>query len=101
MHASQRIKRECNVPVVWGGIHPTMLPEQTLMNDFIDIIVIGEGEETLVELVRTLHDGGTAPDGLNRIAGLGFRVNGATVITHQRPFIKISMICIPPGTFWI
>lgn len=88
MHASRRIKRECKIPVVWGGIHPTMLPEQTLMNDFIDIIVIGEGEETLVELVRMLRDRGMDPEGIRAIAGLGFRVNGAPVITHQRPFIK-------------
>ena len=47
-----------DVPVVWGGIHPSLLPEQTLENPFVDIVVIGEGEATLLELVKTLKNKG-------------------------------------------
>ena len=35
-----------DVPIVWGGIHPTLLPEQTLEHPLVDIIVSGEGEAT-------------------------------------------------------
>jgi radical SAM superfamily enzyme YgiQ (UPF0313 family) len=41
--ASRAIKETQSVPVVWGGLHPTMLPRHTVVNDFIDIAVVGEG----------------------------------------------------------
>jgi anaerobic magnesium-protoporphyrin IX monomethyl ester cyclase len=40
-----------HVSVVWGGIHPTLLPEQTVAQRLIDYIVVGEGEEPLVALL--------------------------------------------------
>jgi radical SAM superfamily enzyme YgiQ (UPF0313 family) len=39
-----------------GGPHPSARPEETL--SFFDYIVIGEGEETLPDLIRTLQKGG-------------------------------------------
>lgn len=88
LQASRKIRERCEVPIVWGGLHPTMLPEQTLMKSYIDIISIGEGEETLVELAKVLRNGGIDPEGLRKVASIGFRANGIPVITHQRPFIK-------------
>jgi anaerobic magnesium-protoporphyrin IX monomethyl ester cyclase len=35
-------------PIVWGGVHPTLLPEQTIANRLVDVVVRGEGEETIV-----------------------------------------------------
>jgi len=43
--ASRAIKQASPVPVVWGGLHPTMLPEQSLRNDFVDIVAMGEGSK--------------------------------------------------------
>jgi len=37
--------------IVWGGLHPTILPEQTLKNEFVDYIVAGEGEEAFLNLL--------------------------------------------------
>lgn len=43
--------------IILGGPHPSALPEQTLKElPVVDYIVIGEGEETLLELVRALDD---------------------------------------------
>ena len=39
-----------NIPLVWGGTHPTMCAEQTLQSDLVDFLVKGEGEQTLLEL---------------------------------------------------
>jgi len=47
------IKEYTDIPVVWGGIHPTFVPEQCLEESFIDYIVVGEGE---VEVVRLAED---------------------------------------------
>ena len=40
------------VPVVWGGVHTSILPEQTLANDCIDICVLFEGDRTFMELCQ-------------------------------------------------
>ena len=39
-------------PVVWGGYHPSLLAQQTILDDNIDLAVRGQGEETCLELAR-------------------------------------------------
>ncbi|TXT61870.1 MAG: putative enzyme [Promethearchaeota archaeon] len=39
------------IKIVWGGIHATILPEQTLQNPFIDLVIRGEGEKPYFQLV--------------------------------------------------
>lgn len=67
-----------------GGPHPTIAPRETLKNPDIDVIVIGEGEVTLVELVRTMETNGD----LSGVPGIGFRRNGVPVITPAREFVS-------------
>lgn len=43
-----------NLPIVWGGVHPSLLPEQTARSPFVDIVVIGEGETCFPPLVNAL-----------------------------------------------
>lgn len=71
--------------IVVGGVHPTLFPEQIAdgSGDF-DVAVVGEGEETLLDLVRCLR----APDGeLARVFGIAYRdhVGNRCVITPVRP----------------
>jgi len=88
MRASKAIKETQPVPVVWGGLHPTMLPQQTLMNDFVDIVAIGEGERTIVELASVLRGHGLDAGKLAKVAGIAFKNNGQVILTKPRPFIK-------------
>jgi anaerobic magnesium-protoporphyrin IX monomethyl ester cyclase len=52
LHAT-RAAREIapKAEIVWGGIHGTLLPEQTAAHPLIDHVVVGEGEEPLVALL--------------------------------------------------
>lgn len=43
--------------LIWGGVHPTLLYEQVLKDGLCDIAVLGEGEQTLVELLGLLQKG--------------------------------------------
>jgi anaerobic magnesium-protoporphyrin IX monomethyl ester cyclase len=45
------------VPVVFGGWHPSLLPGQTLQETFVDAIVRGQGELTLLEAAENLANG--------------------------------------------
>jgi len=50
-----RIKELDSAPLVlWGGIHPTIRPEQCL--EVADVVCVGEGEEAVVELAMALRD---------------------------------------------
>jgi radical SAM superfamily enzyme YgiQ (UPF0313 family) len=87
LEASREMKRRHpGVPVVWGGIHASLLPHQTLENPSIDIVVVGEGEETFTELVQALQD--ATP--LDRIAGICFKQDGRIHSTPRRPFIDLD-----------
>ncbi|MBN1224497.1 MAG: B12-binding domain-containing radical SAM protein [Candidatus Aminicenantes bacterium] len=86
--ASMDIKKQCGVPVIWGGVHPTIFPEETLRHDFVDIVAIGEGEETILELAALLSRQNLNADGLSKIMGIGFKRDGRVIINERRPFIK-------------
>ena len=64
-----------------------MLPQQTLRNESIDIIGMGEGEELIAELAEVIATNGLKPAALERILGIGFRDNGIIRLTPPRPFI--------------
>jgi radical SAM superfamily enzyme YgiQ (UPF0313 family) len=54
LDALKIVKIESKIPTVLGGVHASLLPEQTLANPNIDIVVQGEGEITFYELVKFL-----------------------------------------------
>lgn len=72
LEISKFIKDNSSVPVVWGGIHPTILPEQTLANKYIDIVVRGEGEIVLSRLAEALL---RRDNSLAAIPGISFKQN--------------------------
>jgi len=74
------------VKVVWGNVHPSILPQQTLTEPYIDYVVIGAGEYTLLELVEYLEKGRTTR--LSEIKGLAHKENSNIIINEPRPFIK-------------
>jgi anaerobic magnesium-protoporphyrin IX monomethyl ester cyclase len=89
---SKMVKEYGNAPVVWGGIHPSLLPEQTLKNKNIDIVVQGEGEETFFELIQALD--GKQP--LHTVKGIWYKENDQLKSTRMRSFIDINKQPPPP-----
>ncbi len=79
-------KIDPNTLTIAGGVHPTFCYEELLEENphTIDVIVRGEGETTLLELLASL--GIDKP--LDNIAGLAFNRNGAVVSTAEREFAK-------------
>lgn len=52
----QAKKTNPEMPVIFGGVFPTMAPEAAIAEDSIDMICVGEGEEALLELCRCLRE---------------------------------------------
>lgn len=66
-----------------GGIHASNMYEEVLAAGGIDYVVIGEGEETLPELVAAVTGGGDPAS----VAGVAFRSGGRTRTTAPRPLL--------------
>lgn len=77
-------KIKSNTPVVVGGVHPTILPEEVLTNKEVDIAVRGEGEYTFIDLVTTMQSGGS----LDRILGISYKKQNKIVHNSEKPLIK-------------
>ncbi len=48
-------QRHPDMPIVWGGVHPTLYPKQTCEHPHVDYVVRGEGEVTFLELLEALN----------------------------------------------
>lgn len=72
--------------VVLGGYHPTSEFKSVLAEPSVDVVVRGEGEYTLLELVQTVEAGGD----LRNISGLAFHdeTDSSLVLTPDRPVIQ-------------
>src|ERR1700749_1059013 len=69
-------------PITLGGWPPSVLPTQTLQAPYIDYVVRGQGEESLLELVNHIEKG-SAPD---FVAGIGVKLDNKLVFTSERPW---------------
>ena len=78
------IKKHCNIPIAVGGIHPTILPEQVIMNPDIDMICLGEGDEALTELADRMENGEDYFD----IQNFWFKKNCTVIRNPLRPLIQ-------------
>jgi anaerobic magnesium-protoporphyrin IX monomethyl ester cyclase len=70
-----------------GGPHVTVLDERTFTDSKdVDIVVRGEGEQTMLELARIVSEGKL--EDLNDVLGITFKKNGKVMATADRPFIQ-------------
>ena len=73
LDASRLAKRNSSAKVLWGGVHATLMPEQTIRHKLIDMIVVGEGEFVLKNLMEAF-DGKTT---LDTVKGIAYKENGS------------------------
>jgi len=85
-------KTNKRITIIFGGIHPSVLPYETLKNKNIDFVVIGDGEETLVELTETLDVDGD----LSKVKGIGYKKDNEIIINERRnPFDLNKTLKVP------
>ncbi|HEY9840248.1 MAG TPA: cobalamin-dependent protein [Candidatus Obscuribacterales bacterium] len=80
------------LPIILGGEHISALPES--LPESIDIGVIGEGEETIAELMALYQRNEATHDNLSKVRGIIYWHQGKQVITEPRPWIE-DMDSIP------
>jgi radical SAM superfamily enzyme YgiQ (UPF0313 family) len=70
------LAKSMNIPVVFGGTHPSILPEQTAAHPLVNIAVKGEGEDVVVELAEYFQ----GKRDLHSIKGIAFKDPSEKVI---------------------
>ncbi|OQA01911.1 MAG: Radical SAM superfamily protein [Bacteroidetes bacterium ADurb.Bin408] len=71
-----------HVSIVWGGWHPSVLPEETLRENFIDFVVHGQGEMPFRDLVLAIINKWS----FSSIKGLAYKINGKIHINDRLPY---------------
>ena len=69
-----------NIHLILGGEHISAMPEFSLITSSADYIVMGEGEETIIELIKAIKNRET----FQKIEGIGYNINNQVVINNRR-----------------
>lgn len=86
---ASRIVKEANpdIKVVWGGWHPSIYPEQTLENQYIDIVVKGQGERAFYDIVKNIENN---KKGFEGISGVHWKEEGKIQSNPDRDLEKLD-----------
>jgi len=81
-----------NLPIVWGGWHPSLFPAQCLAEPAVDAVVIGQGEDTFAEIVDRYTAGGT----LSGVPGCAFRPPQSPITRFHSSAVPLESILVNP-----
>ncbi len=94
-----------NILVLTGGAHPSSVPKDVLLNDNIDFAILGEGEKTLINLLKVIEENQENEEksdeekdkNFKQIKGLAFKDNENNIsINNEREYIEnIDEISLP------
>lgn len=85
LQLAKAVKKRYNLPIILGGPHPTLMPDQLLKNyPFVDYIIRNEGEYVCLNLLNALEKGGD----LKKIKGLSYKKNNEVI--HNPPVDVIA-----------
>jgi anaerobic magnesium-protoporphyrin IX monomethyl ester cyclase len=82
-----------HMPIVLGGWHPSLLPDQTLAAEYVDVVVVGQGEEAMLEVVRRIEAG----ESLKGVLGVGYKDEGRIAFNPIRPLRPLREM--PPKAY--
>ena len=84
VHIASLLKKISKAPIVTGGFHPTIAPEEVIAKECFDIVCIGEGEEAFLELVNALEK----RKKIDKIKNLWIKKNNKIIKNQVRSLIQ-------------
>ena len=87
---AKELKEHTSVPIVFGGIHSTLVPKVVIKNSFVDFVIVGEAEEAFPELVENLGQ----QESLKKIKNLWLKEDGE-IITNQLRLVTKDLDKLP------
>ena len=80
-----------NTKIILGGAMASSIPERVLLQTCIDVVIIGEGEESIVEVVKKMENN----QELNNVKGIGYKTGGEIKINLPRDPVDLNSIPFP------
>jgi anaerobic magnesium-protoporphyrin IX monomethyl ester cyclase len=77
--------------IIFGGWHPTLLPDETLSEPYVDIVVRGQGEITLLEVVKAIEAGTSLKD----IHGISWKTGPIHTHNPDRKVEQLEALPLP------
>lgn len=74
-----------HTPIIFGGIHPTSVPERVIKQKCVDMVCVGEGEYSLLELMDSYKNGIFSR---TDIRSIWFKKNGKIIKNPGRPMVE-------------
>lgn len=90
LRVSDIVKGNSSAAVVWGGMHATLFPEQTIAHPLIDCIAIGEGEYTVKQIAENMDK----KDKLKDVKGIWYKDENGRII-HNTPQETVNLDSLP------
>ena len=78
-------------PLVWGGVHVSLLPEETLKHGLVDYVLKGYADLSIVQFCKALK--GEVP--LEEVEGLGFKREGRIILHPVNPNPRLDELSLP------
>ncbi len=85
-------KKNIKIPVVWGGVHASFLPEQVINNQYVDVVAMGEGESTVVSLAKEYRSYGRI---VSEIKGIVIKKDGKIVKIVNNDSLDLDLVPMP------
>lgn len=84
------------IPIIVGGLHPTLAPEETINNNTFDMICLGEGEYSFSELLKRMDNQQEIID----IPGIWIKQDGKIIKNEMGPVPDLDSLPIVNWDFF-
>lgn len=86
----EKLTRTC--PIIFGGVHPTICPDEVISENVVDIVCIGDGESALIELCDAIQN----KKDYSCIRNLWVKKRDKSVVKNElRPFTDLDLLPCP------
>ncbi|MEA2036091.1 MAG: radical SAM protein [Nanoarchaeota archaeon] len=80
----KKLKNDFDIPMIIGGVHPTVSPEEVIKEDFIDMLAIGEADDAIVELCDKMDK----KEDVTKVRNIWVKKDGEIHKNPVRPLIQ-------------
>ena len=87
---SRLLKSKYQIPIIFGGPHTNVAPMETISEESIDMVCLGEGEAALAELCDRIEEGISYSD----VQNIWLKENGKIIKNELRPFLDMDSLSI-------
>ena len=88
---AEALRQRSETPILFGGVHPTSVPERVIQQPVVDMLCVGEGDHAIVELVAALASG----EQISGIANIWSKGDDGSIIRNDPRPLNLELSDLP------